>query len=61
MWNDTEGKTICSDTRELHGDPARSKTLSMYPSILHGSREIPPSITGGAVVRVENSKEVKRR
>ena len=60
LWNETEGKIAYSDKRELYVNPARSETLSMYPSILYGSREIPMLVTGDAVIRVENSKEVKQ-
>ena len=59
LWTEAEDKIICSARRELHMDPARSKASSMHPSTLSGSREIQPLITGGAVVRVKNSKEVK--
>jgi len=46
--------------REIGEGPARSKTLSMHPSISHGSREIPRSIGSGIPVRIGNSKEVIR-
>ena len=61
LWDDAEGDIACSDTRELYVDPARSETLSMHPSTLCGNREIPPLITIGVVVRVENSQEVTRQ
>jgi hypothetical protein len=46
--------------REIDEDPARSKTLCMYPSTLCGSREIPRLTGSGISVRIGNSKEVIR-
>ena len=46
--------------REIDEDPARSETLSMYPSTSCGSREIPRLTGGGAPVRVDNSEEAIR-
>jgi len=37
---------------------ARSETLSMCSSTLHGSREVPRLVRGGALSRIRNSKEV---
>jgi len=45
---------------ENNPNPTRSKTLSMYPSTLRGSREIPRSTRSGTLVRIGNSKEVIR-
>ncbi len=46
--------------RETCEGTARSETLSMYPSISHGSREIPRLAGYGSLVRIGNSKEVIR-
>lgn len=46
--------------RKIDEDPARSETLSMYPSISHGSREIPRLTGSGIPVRIGNSEEVTR-
>ena len=61
MCFEKEGNIAYSDIRELCVDPARSEALSMHPSTLYGSREIPLLVTGDAVTRVENSKEAKQR
>ena len=46
--------------REIGEDSARSETLSMYPSISCGSREIPRLIGSGILVRIGNFEEVIR-
>ena len=46
--------------RETPLDPARSKTLSMHASILHGSREIPSLSVEGITDRIGKSKDTPR-
>jgi RNA-directed DNA polymerase len=46
--------------RETPLDPARSKTLSMHASILHGSREIPSLSVEGITDRIGKSKDTHR-
>ena len=47
--------------REVHSDPAWSKTPGMYGNTLRGSREIlQPSVDRGATDRIEKSKDARR-
>ena len=47
--------------RERRADPARSQTLRMHGSILHGNREIPPSSgSSRGPGRIGKSKDARR-
>jgi hypothetical protein len=47
--------------REARRDHARSETLCMHGTNLHGNREIPrPSAAGGAADRIGKSKDTRR-
>ena len=47
--------------REVHSDPAWSKTPGMYGNTLRGSREILRlSVDRGAAGRIEKSKDIRR-
>lgn len=59
-WDEAEGNTARRDFASGGFGSARSETLSMYSSTTHGSREIPCSARGGALVRTGNSEEVPR-
>lgn len=59
-WDEAEGSTARRDFASGGFGSARSETLSMYSSTSHGSREIPCSARGGALVRTGNSEEVPR-
>ncbi len=59
-WDEAEGHTTRRDFASGGLGSARSETLSMYSSTTHGSREIPRSARGGALVRTGNSEEVPR-
>ena len=59
-WDEAEGHTARRDFASGGFGSARSETLSMYSSTTHGSREIPRSARGGALVRTGNSEEVPR-
>ena len=59
-WDEAEGNTTRRDFASGGLGSTRSETLSMYPSTPHGSREIPRSTRGGALVRTGNSEEVPR-
>jgi hypothetical protein len=59
-WDEAEGNTARRVFASGGFGSARSETLSMYSSTTHGSREIPCSARGGALVRTGNSEEVPR-
>jgi hypothetical protein len=47
--------------REVHPDPARSETLSMYGGTMYGNREIPhPPRCDGTAGRIGKSKDARR-
>ena len=47
--------------REMHSEPARSKTPSTHGNITHGSREIPrPPVGEGPAGRTGKSKDTRR-
>jgi len=47
--------------REAHWDPARSETLCMHGTNLHGNREIPRlSVVRGPADRIGKSKDTRR-
>ncbi len=48
LYRQAEGKTTRTDTREVCGDPARSKTLSMSGSLSHRNWEI-STVAGGTL------------
>src|ERR1700674_3456525 len=60
-WRPAEGNTWHRQ-REVHQDPARSETPSMYVNTLCGNREIPRLPTAErAAGRIGKSKDVRRR
>lgn len=55
-----EGNTASSASRELLGDPARSKNLGMCGAFMRENREIPcPPVALVAAGRLENAKAVR--